>query len=122
MPVDYVAEVMEGALYQPRGRRRVPRGRRRARADVTDLIEHPCGALDRQPPNLTPPGTLDPDHPAAVFEPYFDVHTRFGDRRARSLLPNSAGPPPPQGYMPAPIDYGLQAGRPSPRRAPLSEG
>ena len=51
---------------------------------------------------------LAPDHPAAVFEPYFDVHTRFGDRRARGLLPDSSGPPRPEKYFPALIDYGVQ--------------
>ncbi|MBA3509910.1 MAG: hypothetical protein H0T19_07445, partial [Thermoleophilaceae bacterium] len=74
---------------------------------VAELLEHTRAPLDREPPSLTPPGTLGPDHPAAVFEPYFDVHTRFGDRRARSLLPSSAGPPSPDDYMPAMIDYGL---------------
>jgi hypothetical protein len=47
------------------------------------------------------------DHPAAVFEPYFDVHSRFGDRRARGLLPDGAGPRSPEDYMPALIDYGV---------------
>ncbi|MEK6229005.1 MAG: SDR family oxidoreductase [Actinomycetota bacterium] len=108
VPVDYVAEVIDRALYEPgaAGAFHAVAGERAL--TVAELIEHTCGALDREPPNLTAPGTLGPDHPAAVFEPYFDIHTRFGDRRARGLLPNGTEPPPPQDYMPGLIDYGLQ--------------
>ncbi len=109
VPVDYVAEVIEGALFQPGaagGAFHAVAGERAL--TVTELIEHTCGALDKKPPELTPPGTLGADHPAAVFEPYFDIHTRFGDRRARGLLPNGSGPPQPQDYMPGLIDYGLE--------------
>ncbi len=107
VPVDYVAEVIDGALHQPgaAGAYHAVAGDRAL--TVTELIERTCGALDRQPPELTPPGTLGPDHPAAVFEPYFDIHTRFGDQRARDLLPDGTVPPPPQDYMPGLIDYGL---------------
>ena len=107
VPVDYVAEVMEGALYQAEasGAFHAVAGERAL--TVAELLEHTRAPLDREPPSLTPPGTLGADHPAAVFEPYFDVHTRFGDQRARSLLPSSAGPPSPDDYMPAMIDYGL---------------
>ncbi len=108
VPVDYVAEVIEGALYEPEaaGAYHAVAGERAM--TVAELIEHACAALDRPPPDLTPPGTLAADHPAAVFEPYFDIHTRFGDRRARDLLPNGTGPPPPEDYMPGLIDYGVQ--------------
>lgn len=107
VPVDYVAEVIEAALYAPgaAGAYHAVAGERAL--TVTELIEHACGALDREPPDLTPPGTLEADHPAAVFEPYFDIHTRFGDQRARDLLPNGTGPPLPEGYMPGLMDYGL---------------
>lgn len=107
VPVDYVAEVMEGALYQPgaAGAFHAVAGERAL--TVTELLDHTRGPLDREPPSLTAPGTLGADHPAAVFEPYFDIHTRFGDRRARELLADSSGPPPPKEYMAALIDYGL---------------
>jgi len=107
VPVDYVAEVIEGALYEAgaAGAYHAVAGERAL--TVAELLEHTRAPLDREPPSLTPPGTLAPDHPAAVFEPYFDVHTRFGDERARSLLPDSTGPPPPEDYMALMIDYGL---------------
>jgi thioester reductase-like protein len=107
VPVDYVAEVIDRALYQPEvaGVYHAVAGERAL--TVTELIEHTCGALDRKPPDLTPPGTLPPDHPAAVFEPYFDILTRFGDQRARDLLPDGTDPPPPEDYMPGLMDYGL---------------
>ena len=107
VPVDYVAEVIEAALYEPEatGAYHAVAGERAM--TVTELIEHACSALDQEPPELSPPGTLADDHPAAVFEPYFDVHSRFGDRRARGLLPDGAGPRSPEDYMPALIDYGV---------------
>ncbi len=107
VPVDYVAEVIEGALYQPdaAGAYHAVAGDRAL--TVTELIGHACSALDRPPPDLTPPGTLEADHPAAVFEPYFDIHTRFGDQRAHGLLGNGTRPPPPADYMPGLMDYGV---------------
>jgi long-chain acyl-CoA synthetase len=108
VPVDYVAEVIEAALFEPgaAGAFHAVAGERAL--TVAELIDQTCAALDRPPPDLTPPGTLEADHPAAVFEPYFDILTRFGDQRARDLLPNGTGSPPPQDYMPGLIDYGLQ--------------
>ncbi|CAN5573934.1 N/A [soil metagenome] len=108
VPVDYVAEVIEGALYEPGADGAFHAVAGENALTVTELLKHTCDALDRPRPDLSPPGTLDPDHPAAVFEPYFDVYTIFGDRRARALLPDSPGPPPAEEYMPALIDYSLQ--------------
>jgi len=108
VPVDYVAEVIEGALYEDGADGAYHAVAGDNALTVAGLLELACGALDREAPKLTPPGVLAPDHPAAVFEPYFDVHTRFGDRRARGLLPDSSGPPRPEEYFPALIDYGLQ--------------
>ncbi len=108
VPVDYVAEIIEAALYQPEAAGAFHAVAGEQAMTVVELIEHACGALDRPPPELSPPGTLADDHPAAIFEPYFDVHSRFGDRRARELHPNGTGPRSPQDYMPALIDYGVQ--------------
>jgi len=107
VPVDYVAELIEAALYAPEAAGAFHAVAGEQAMTVTELIEHACGALDRPPPELSAPGTLPEDHPAAVFEPYFDVHSSFGDRRARGLLPHGAGPRSPQDYMPALMDYGL---------------
>jgi len=105
VPVDYVAEVIERVLFEPEvdGAFHAVAGEHAM--TVSELIERTCSALDRQPPRLTTPGTMAPDDPAAQFASYFDVHTRFGDERARGLLAG-AGPPAPASYFPALLDYG----------------
>ena len=107
VPVDYVAEVMERALFEPGidGAFHAVAGERAL--TVAEVIEQTCRVFDRDPPKLTPIGTLPDDHPATVFAPYFDVHTVFGDERARSLVSNG-GPPPAESYMPGLLDYGVQ--------------
>ncbi len=110
VPVDYVADVIEAVLYQPEATGAFHAVAGEQAMTVVELIEHACAALDRPPPELSPPGTLADNHPAAVFEPYFDVHSRFGDRRARGLLGDGSGPRSAQDYMPALIDYGVQTG------------
>jgi hypothetical protein len=65
-----------------------------------------CRELDLAPPTLTPPDSLAEDHPAAIFAPYFDVSTRFDDRRARRLL-DEPGPPGPLSYLPQLLEFAL---------------
>jgi len=107
VPVDYVAEVMERALLEPgiEGAFHAVAGERAL--TVAEVIDQTCRVFEREPPKLTPIGTLPDDHPATVFAPYFDVHTVFGDKRARSLVANGA-PPAAENYMPGLLDYGLQ--------------
>ena len=73
---------------------------------VTELIERTCSALVREPPRLTPPDTMAPDDPAAQFTGYFDIHTHFGNERARGVLANGGGPPEPESYFRTLLDYG----------------
>jgi nucleoside-diphosphate-sugar epimerase len=106
VPVDYVADVIERVAFTPgaAGRFHAVAGERAL--SVSELIEAVCGELDREPPRLASPGTLPPDHPAAVFAPYFDVQTRFDDRRAATL----AGPAPdPRTYLAQLLAYGEAA-------------
>jgi nucleoside-diphosphate-sugar epimerase len=106
VPVDYVADVIERVAYTPdvAGRFHAVAGDRAM--SVSELIEAVCSELDREPPLLTAPGTLPADHPASVFAPYFDVQTRFDDRRASGL----AGPAPdPRTYLAQLLSYGEAA-------------
>jgi long-chain acyl-CoA synthetase len=106
VPVDYVAEVIERATFMPGigGRVHAVAGERAV--SVSDLIVAVCDQLERRLPRLTPPGTLDPEHPAAVFAPYFDVTTTFDNRRGAIL----AGPAPePLSYLGRLLDYGRRA-------------
>lgn len=105
VPVDYVAEVIEGVLHEDGAAGAYHAVAGDQALTVASLLEHLRGVMDRDPPRLTPPGTLGEDHPVAAFEPYFDVRTRFGDERARSLV--GGAPPAPQEYLAALIDYGL---------------
>jgi long-chain acyl-CoA synthetase len=106
VPVDYVAEVIERAAFDPdlSGRFHAVAGE--SAISVAELIREVCLQLDRDPPRLTAPGSLPDDHPGTVFAPYFDVKTRFDNGRGRLL----AGPPPqPGSYLPALLEYGAAA-------------
>jgi long-chain acyl-CoA synthetase len=109
VPVDYVAEVIERATFTPgvTGRFHAVCGERSP--SVAELIEQVCDELGRPQPTLSPPGSLPPEHPAAVFAPYFDVATRFDDRRAAQLVGNRGPAPEPSTYMPLLLEYGATA-------------
>jgi nucleoside-diphosphate-sugar epimerase len=104
VPVDYVADVIERAAYEPDagGCYHAVAGERAV--VVRELIDAVCNELSLAPPQLTPSDTLPEDHPASIFAPYFDVNTRFDDRRARALTGDS-GPPPPLSYLPQLLEY-----------------
>jgi long-chain acyl-CoA synthetase len=109
VPVDWVADLIERAAFDPdaRGCFHAVAGDRALSVD--ELIDLVCDELDRPAPKLTTPGSLPPDHPAGVFAPYFDVKTRFDDRRA-TLLAGDVGPAPdPPSYLRALLDYGSAA-------------
>jgi thioester reductase-like protein len=108
VPVDYVAEVIERATYQPHaiGCYHAVAGDRAVR--VSELIEAVCSRLSLPQPELTPLDSLPDDHPAAVFAPYFDVNTRFDDSRARRLV-GEPGPPEPLSYLSQLLEYAQAA-------------
>jgi len=109
VPVDYVAEIIERAAFLPglRGRFHAVAGERAL--SVAELIEQVCDRLDRRPPLLSAPGSLPADHPASAFAPYFDIETRFDNRRARLLAGDHCPVPEPSAYLPALLEYGREA-------------
>ena len=107
VPVDHVADVIERVAFGPEhvnGRFHAVAGERAP--SVQELIVEICREMDRPVPALSEPGTLPADHPAGIFAAYFDVKTRFDDRRARAL----AGPAPePFEYLPQVLEYARAA-------------
>jgi long-chain acyl-CoA synthetase len=107
VPVDYVAEVIERAAFAPDAAGRYHAVAAENALSVNELIEAICTELDRRRPVLTAPGTMADDHPAAAFAAYFDIKTRFDDRRARQLTATSA--PEPLTYLTELLEYGQAA-------------
>lgn len=109
VPVDYVAEVIERAAYLPDVSGVFHAVAAERALSVAELIDRVCAELEREPPRLSKPGTLPDDHPGSVFAPYFDIATRFDDRRAQ-LLTGDAGPAPePASYLRPLLEYGKRA-------------
>lgn len=107
VPVDHVADVVLQAALAPDvdGTLHAVAGERALR--VRDLVAYACEALDQAPLQLTAPGTLDPDDPAAIFAPYFDVQVAFDDRRTREIT--GRGAPAAEEFLPALFDYAKTA-------------
>ncbi|MEA2428782.1 MAG: hypothetical protein QOF37_2410, partial [Thermoleophilaceae bacterium] len=103
VPVDYVVDLLHRATFTEGlgGTFNAVAGDRAL--SVREVIDHGCRLLDRAPPQLTPPGSFDPEHPAAMFAPYFDVATRFDDRRTELGLGGQA--PSAMDYLPRLLDY-----------------
>jgi long-chain acyl-CoA synthetase len=108
VPVDYVAEIIERAAYDPTASGRYHAVAADRAVTVRALVDEVCHDLDREPPQLTPADSLPDDHPANVFEPYFDIGTRFDNRRARELA-DGAEAPHPFTYLPRLLGYGQKA-------------
>jgi thioester reductase-like protein len=106
VPVDHVAEVIERATFAPEasGRYHAVAGERAP--TVAELIEEVCRLMDRKVPALSEPGTLPIDHPAGVFAAYFDVKTRFDDRRGREIAGAAPGP---FEYLPRLLEFAREA-------------
>src|SRR3954452_16149594 len=104
--VDHVAEVIERVAFASEASGRYHAVTAERAPSVAELIGEICRLMDRPLPLLSEPGSLPIDHPAGVFAAYFDVKTRFDDRRAREL----AGPAPePFDYLPQILDYAREA-------------
>ena len=111
VPVDYVAELIDRVLFDPdvAGAFHAVAGEHAM--TVSDVIERTCSALDREPPRMTDPAAMADDDPTAQFAGYFDIHTVFGNERARGVVasgggPNGGGPPEPESYFRTLLDYG----------------
>jgi hypothetical protein len=106
VPVDYVCDVIERVAYVAGASGRFHAVAAEESLTVAELIDEVCRELDRPRPILDAPESLPEEHPAGVFAPYFDVKTRFDDRRTR-LLTRSA--PDPVSYLPQLLEYGAKA-------------
>jgi long-chain acyl-CoA synthetase len=111
VPVDYVAELIDGVLFDPEVSGAFHAVAGEHAMTVSQLIERTCSALDREPPQLTDPNAMADDDPTAQFAGYFDIHTVFGNERARGVVangggPNGGAPPEPESYFRTLLDYG----------------
>lgn len=106
VPVDYVADVIERATFDPdaSGCFNAVAGERAVL--VRELIEAVCNELSLEAPELTPPNTLEDGHPAEIFAPYFDVNTSFDNTRGRSLAGEA---PDPLSYLPQMLQFAKDA-------------
>jgi thioester reductase-like protein len=106
VPVDYVAdgilalhdeEEIAGTINLVAGRHAVSNRR---------LLELASAQFGRAEPPFVAGGALPGIREADVYLPYFDVHTRFDDARARALLdPREIACPPLERYFSTLMDY-----------------
>lgn len=118
VPVDYVADGIVAVMRHADPPRTVSLVAGERAVTNRELIELTCAHLQREPPRLLDVGNGVGLQSADVYVPYFDVHTRFDDRRARAMLQSAA--PPLAGYIAAILDYATLARwgkRPLTRRA-----
>jgi len=86
VPVDYVADALVHLLDRPEigGRLHLVAGEQAL--TNADLVTLACEWLGRPPPRLHAAAELPNVDEAQTYMPYFDVATRFEDRRAREVL------------------------------------
>jgi thioester reductase-like protein len=109
VPVDYVADAIL-ALHEDVGATGTVQlvAGRHAVSNLA-LAQLACERFGRPPPRLARGAGLPQLHDSALYLPYFDVHTRFDDARARALLaPRGIACPPLEGYFSTLIDYAEQ--------------
>ncbi len=101
VPVDHVTDLMLHAAMDPgaSGTLNAVSGDRAMR--VRELIGQASEILGRPGPSLCSPVDHDPDHPAAVFAPYFNVQVTFDDTRAGAVARAATT----ADYLPAILDY-----------------
>lgn len=109
VPVDYVAEVIERATFTPGLSGRLHAVAGESAVSVRELIELACAELEREPPRLAAPSALAEDDPLRVFAPYFDVATRFDDRRTRALMGGERRAPAPGAYLERLLEFARAA-------------
>jgi thioester reductase-like protein len=110
VPVDYVADALVHLLADDEARGTVHLVAGDEAVTNAEMIELACDHFDRPRPRLVDAGAMSPLEHGDVYVPYFDVRTRFDDRRARGLLaPRAIAPPPLRDYFAAMIGYARAA-------------
>jgi thioester reductase-like protein len=110
VPVDYVADALVHLLENPEigGRLHVVAGEHAVTA--AELTALACAWFERPAPQLEPGAGLPDIDEARLYRPYFDVASRFDDRRARSCLaPAGIVASPIAEYFPALMGYAERA-------------
>jgi thioester reductase-like protein len=108
VPVDYVADALVHLLQSdaPTGAVNLVAGRQAV--TNAQLIELACRALGRPAPRINNDAAMIEE--ASAYLPYFDVATRFDDRRARHALePAGIATDDLDAYFPAIISYAQRA-------------
>jgi thioester reductase-like protein len=111
VPVDYVADALVHLLFDQgvAGALHLVAGEQAA--TYAELVELACAHLGRPRPRLVGPAQAPDLAEGNVFLPYFDIRTRFDDRRARALLaPHGIAPAPLASYFGRLLDYAHAAG------------
>jgi len=108
VPVDYVADALEHLLTVSETTGAINLVAGDHATTNAQLIELACRALGRTAPRINNDAAMIEE--ASAYLPYFDVATRFDDRRARSLLePAGIATDEFEAYFPAIIDYAQRA-------------
>jgi long-chain acyl-CoA synthetase len=108
VPVDYVADALVHLLRNPESTGAVNLVAGRQAVTNAQLIELACRALGRPAPRINNDAAMIEE--ASAYLPYFDVLTRFDDRRARSVLePAGIATDDFEAYFPAIIEYAQRA-------------
>ncbi len=108
VPVDYVADALVHLLHDTAATGAINLVAGRQAVTNAQLIELACRALGREAPRINNDAAMIEE--ASAYLPYFDVATRFDDRRARSLLkPAGIATDDFEVYFPAIIDYAQRA-------------
>jgi long-chain acyl-CoA synthetase len=104
VPVDYVADALVHLLGHPELSGAINLVAGRQAVTNAQLIDLACRALGRAAPRINNDAAM--IEAASAYLPYFDVATRFDDRRARGLLePAGIATDDLDAYFPAIIAY-----------------
>jgi len=111
VPVDYVADALMHLLSHREVGGCINLVAGEHAVTNAEFIRLACECLDRPPPELSSTAALPSVGEAQTYLPYFDVATRFDDRRAlRHLVPSGVVTSPLADFFPTIVRYALRAG------------
>ena len=111
VPVDYVADALVSLLAQREVGGCVNLVAGAQAVTNAELIRLACECFDREPPELCLTAQLPAVGEAQTYLPYFDVSTRFDDRRARRCLASrGVATSPLAEFFPTIVRYAERAG------------